>query len=195
VQTRKRILDAARRVFAANGYDAATNKAIADEAGITTGAIYHYFGSKQDLYLAVFDEVQEIVYGSFKASVIGREDFLDRLDGVLDMAVELNTKDPSITAFVVGVASEARRHPELGRLVAAQLNDSADFFRGLVHEAAARNELDPSIRPETVVSMVVALTNGLARYASLVPAPRHAATVLAFKELLRGQLMMPSARG
>jgi AcrR family transcriptional regulator len=188
LQTRKRILDAARYVFGANGYDAATNKEIAETAGITTGAIYHYFGSKRDLYVAVFDEVQEIVYGSFKFSVIGRDTLVERLEAVLDMAVELNRRDSSITAFVVGVAGEARRHPQLGRLVGAQLADSSDFFRGLVLDAASAGELPDDMAPETVVAMVVALTNGLARFSHLVSPDRHAATVDAFKALLRHRL-------
>jgi AcrR family transcriptional regulator len=41
--TRDRILHAARHSFAELGYMATTNKVLADEAGVTTGAIYHYF--------------------------------------------------------------------------------------------------------------------------------------------------------
>ena len=49
-ETRQRILDAARRLFATHGFERASNRAIADEADLTTGAIYHYFDRKLDLY-------------------------------------------------------------------------------------------------------------------------------------------------
>ena len=49
-ETRRRILESARLCFAANGYEATSNRQLADSAGLTTGAIYHYFGSKRDLF-------------------------------------------------------------------------------------------------------------------------------------------------
>jgi AcrR family transcriptional regulator len=49
--TKRAILDAARRLFAERGYGAVTNKDVATAAGITTGALYHYVESKLDLYL------------------------------------------------------------------------------------------------------------------------------------------------
>ena len=51
--TRQTLLEVARRIFARDGYGATTNRSIADEAGITTGAIYHYFPSKAELYLSL----------------------------------------------------------------------------------------------------------------------------------------------
>lgn len=46
------ILEAARRVFAGNGYNAATVDEIAEMAGVAKGTVYLYFPSKQDLFLA-----------------------------------------------------------------------------------------------------------------------------------------------
>lgn len=47
---RERILEAAAREFAANGYDGASMNRILDEAGISKGAAYYYFDDKADLY-------------------------------------------------------------------------------------------------------------------------------------------------
>ncbi len=52
---REQILEAALRVFARKGFDKATNKDIAHEAGITAGLIYHYFKSKEDLLKAALE--------------------------------------------------------------------------------------------------------------------------------------------
>ncbi len=48
---REQILEAALEVFAAKGFDRATNKDIARAAGITPGLIYHYFKSKKEVLL------------------------------------------------------------------------------------------------------------------------------------------------
>lgn len=52
----KQIIDAALRVFAEKGFARATNRDIAREAGITTGLIYYYFKSKEDLLKVALDE-------------------------------------------------------------------------------------------------------------------------------------------
>lgn len=53
---RKQILEAAFKVFAEKGFKGATNKNIADEAGVTPGLIYWYFESKEDLFFALMEE-------------------------------------------------------------------------------------------------------------------------------------------
>ena len=55
-ETRRRLLDAARRVFAAKGFHGATVEDIAAAAGFTKGAVYSNFGSKEDLFLAIIDD-------------------------------------------------------------------------------------------------------------------------------------------
>src|SRR5215472_1321677 len=53
---REQIIDAAMRVFAKKGFVRATNRDVAHEAGITTGLIYYYFKSKEDLLKAALEE-------------------------------------------------------------------------------------------------------------------------------------------
>ena len=54
-RSRKLVLDAAERVMAEHGYEAATLAAIVDEAGIPISSVYHYFGSKDGILLAVME--------------------------------------------------------------------------------------------------------------------------------------------
>lgn len=53
---REQIIDAAMRVFAQKGFARATNRDIALEAGITSGLIYYYFKSKEDLLRAALEK-------------------------------------------------------------------------------------------------------------------------------------------
>jgi AcrR family transcriptional regulator len=55
-QTRARLLAAARGVFAERGYNGASLDAVSEHAGCTKGALYHHFGSKEGLLLALLDE-------------------------------------------------------------------------------------------------------------------------------------------
>lgn len=53
--TRAEILEAARSVFAERGFDRATIRAIAAEAGVDPAMIHHYFGTKDQLFTASID--------------------------------------------------------------------------------------------------------------------------------------------
>ena len=54
-RTRRKVLDAADRVFARRGYHEATLGEIASVAGVSKGAVYYSFQSKQDLFLALLE--------------------------------------------------------------------------------------------------------------------------------------------
>ncbi|MCL1871886.1 MAG: TetR/AcrR family transcriptional regulator [Promicromonosporaceae bacterium] len=58
-QTRADLIEGARRVFAAKGYEAASVTDLAKEAGYTKGALYTHFASKEELFLTVIREVND----------------------------------------------------------------------------------------------------------------------------------------
>ena len=53
--TEERILEAAKRVFHAKGYDGARMQEIADEAGVNKSLVHYYYRNKDNLFQAVFD--------------------------------------------------------------------------------------------------------------------------------------------
>src|SRR5215468_9259384 len=57
--TREQIIQAAYRVLAEQGYDAATIKAIAREAGVAPGLLHYYFASKDELLIAVLKDISD----------------------------------------------------------------------------------------------------------------------------------------
>jgi AcrR family transcriptional regulator len=82
-QTRQAIVDAAMRLFRTNGYDRTTMRAIAAEAGVSLGNAYYYFGSKEHLVQAFYDQLQD-EHAAAAAALLARESrFEQRLLGVL----------------------------------------------------------------------------------------------------------------
>lgn len=59
--TRQRVLDGARRAFAAYGYEGATVRRLEEETGLSRGAIFHHFDDKDALFLALAEEDAEEV--------------------------------------------------------------------------------------------------------------------------------------
>lgn len=55
--TQQRILDAATEVFSRRGFSAATMADIVDHSSASIGSIYHHFGGKKELFLAIYDRL------------------------------------------------------------------------------------------------------------------------------------------
>lgn len=57
-ETRRTLIATARELFATRGYHDVGIREIAEQANVTRGSLYHHFGEKEALFLAVFDEVE-----------------------------------------------------------------------------------------------------------------------------------------
>ncbi|HRQ22849.1 MAG TPA: helix-turn-helix domain-containing protein, partial [Anaerolineales bacterium] len=66
-ETRSRIIESAIKLFSARGFNAASVDDICKEAGISKGAFYHHFESKQALFLALLDGWLEIIDNAIEA--------------------------------------------------------------------------------------------------------------------------------
>ncbi|MEO8357882.1 MAG: TetR/AcrR family transcriptional regulator [Chloroflexota bacterium] len=67
-ETRAKIIESAIRLFSSRGYTAASVDDICTEAGISKGAFYHHFESKQALFLALLDGWLKTIDNSIEAS-------------------------------------------------------------------------------------------------------------------------------
>ncbi|MEO6124070.1 MAG: TetR/AcrR family transcriptional regulator [Ilumatobacteraceae bacterium] len=189
-ETRSNLLIAARRTFTRDGYGATTNRNIADAAGITTAAIYHYFPSKADLYKAVYLDVQSIVDDCFDVAMRQPGRLADRFGWVLDAASELNRQDTSIAGFIVAMPVEIQRHGELGELRAAEKSRTIPFIAQLVEEAVTSDEFVEGVNPSAVEDLLTAVISGLTVLSTLTQDPdRHLAAVGALKRFLSGELV------
>ncbi len=187
--TRRRILDIARASFAAGGYDGSTNRDLAAEVGLTAGALYHYFGSKLDLYLAVHEDLQQRVYGQFNEATDRAHGFLAKFEAVLETAHMLNKEDPTMAAFLGVVRTDMRRHPEIQRQLGEHSERRNDFFVRLVDAGVASGEIAKKNRvfmDEFVAMVLIGLTDGVSD-----DSKRHERAITAIKLVLRGDLIKP----
>jgi AcrR family transcriptional regulator len=71
-RTRRDVLDAAREIFTARGFADASMEEIAERAGVTRGPLYHYFDDKQDLFRAVYAEVEQYLAEKVRLGIRSR---------------------------------------------------------------------------------------------------------------------------
>ena len=100
MKSRTLVLDAAERVMAADGFEAATIARIVDEAGVPLSSVYHYYGSKDGVLLAVMAR--------------GAERFFTDLP---DPDHRLGRPANHLRAVVLSVGQALERHPHFLRLL------------------------------------------------------------------------------
>jgi AcrR family transcriptional regulator len=72
-RTTAALLAEARRQFASDGFERVNVAAVAGRAGVTTGALYHHFKSKEGLFRAVLEQVHREVAERIAGAAAGRE--------------------------------------------------------------------------------------------------------------------------
>ncbi|HTK64083.1 MAG TPA: TetR/AcrR family transcriptional regulator [Pseudonocardia sp.] len=170
IATRRRLLDAGRHVFARDGVSGAATGDIVAEAGVAPTALYHHFGSKAGLFLAVAGEVYELFIGGLRSALEGISDFDAALDALITRAGELHTGDPTIAPMAITVQLEVQRSATLRHELAAPLAS----FRELADDVAAMAppELLNGRAPRSMALAITALMNGLCSLAATLHDPR-----------------------
>lgn len=164
-RTRERILASARACFAEGGYASTTNNQIAAMAGISAAALYRYFPSKLDLYVAVYEDVQDHVYERFREAIAGHDSFLGEFGAVLDASGAMNRKDPTVTRFLITVRTDLPRHKELRSPTHKRAAYRVEFFGAMVDRAVERGEIVAADR-QVFYDVVSTVLSGLVFAAS-----------------------------
>jgi AcrR family transcriptional regulator len=82
-ETRSRILEAALSVFRERGFEKATMREIATEAGVAVGAAYYYFDSKDALVMAFYERAQGEMHAEIEAALDNAKSLEDRLRAII----------------------------------------------------------------------------------------------------------------
>jgi AcrR family transcriptional regulator len=116
-ETRRRLLDAAARIFARRGYEAASVEEIAEVAGFTRGAFYSNFRDKDELFVAFLEERMQAEAAEMAAAARAADDWPARFAVLRARYVRSHSKDTAVLYAELQLA--AARHPDLRRKLRA----------------------------------------------------------------------------
>lgn len=104
-EKQERILNAALKEFAQKGYDDASTNEIVKEAGISKGLLFHYFNTKKDLFLFLYDYSVEIIKTEYYGLINTNErDIFTRLRQIYLLKLEVYYKYPWLFDYFTKVA-------------------------------------------------------------------------------------------
>jgi AcrR family transcriptional regulator len=171
---RTHILDAARRCFLREGFHETSMQDLFDEAGLSAGAVYGYFKSKEDIVLAIAEDSlggMIATIHAFAASSHG-EGLGNAFGNALELLGRRHAEDQLGAIAVLGW-SEALRNPDLAhrarRLLRPMRNDLTELVRG--HQETG--ELPKDTEPEALAAVLMSIVSGFMLQLALFDGPTN----------------------
>jgi AcrR family transcriptional regulator len=175
IARRQEILDRAIEVFAERGADRTSLRAIAREVGVTHAALTHYFGSLEELLVAVYEESNQPAHR--------QEAVLDDATPVEKMieSARTNRQVPGLVQLYSTLVATALEdgHPVAHEFATTRFARIRSYIADGVREQQARGRLREDADPDAVAALVVAASDGLQTQWLLdETAPQHEALAL-----------------
>ena len=159
-ETRHRIMMAAISEFAQHGYDATSVAQICQAAGVSKGAFYHHFPSKQALFLALLGSWLDLLDAQFlvartEAGTVPES--FDRMTGLMEDIYE--SAGGSLPMFLE-FWTQASHDPAVWETVIAPYRRYQEYFATMIQEGIDEGSLKPT-DPQVTARVMVALAVGL----------------------------------
>jgi len=146
----EQILVGARRCFAQNGYEGATVAKLEREIGLSRGAIFNYFPSKEDLFIEL------AVRDTARMSEIWRE---QGLEAIVREVMEL---DPAWLSVYLELFRRVRNDDDFRERIESRQKEIAPANRARIEEAQRSGEFRDDLGPREIGIFVNLVLNGLA---------------------------------
>ena len=155
---RTQILDAATRVFASKGFNRATIRDVAQDAGVADGTIYNYFANKTDLLFGLLDRLNDTERRPASLALAAEASFADYFRAYVRERVEALWSNADLFRAVL---PELLANPELraryyDEVIAPTMALGESAFRGLAASGMMR-DLDLPLSMRVVAGSLLGL--------------------------------------
>ena len=159
---RERILEGAAESFADKGYRQTSIDEIARNLGISKGAIYIYFKSKEELFIAIFNRYLRKDHDMPKTSDLATDSVTLKLEYALDRYLStVFSADPIRLRLLPEFWLEGSRLPELQKLRLEGKRQDYAVLVDLFEQGQAKGEVRQDVNIREVVEVIIATCDGL----------------------------------
>jgi AcrR family transcriptional regulator len=157
-ETRLRLMDAAQACFAQQGYDATGVAEICQRAGVSKGAFYHHFSSKQALFLDLLNRWLDRLDIQFAAIRAASPRVSEGLQHMAEMMQTVLQDASGQLALFLEFMDQARRDSAIWEATVAPYRRYRAMFAEMIAEGVAQHSLrqiDPDLASGVLVSLAV----------------------------------------
>lgn len=143
-----RILEAAIKVFAEQGFFQATISQIAREAGVADGTIYLYFKNKDDILVNFFNYKTKLVFAKFREEVENADNAVEKLRSLVTRHLEEFQRDKNMA-----VVYQAETHRN-NRMAESQIKEMAKMYMDIVSDIVEQGQQEGVMRKDLYIGLV-----------------------------------------
>lgn len=159
-ETRARILSAAEECFTRYGFEATGVAEICATAGISKGALYHHFPSKQTIFVKLYEGWMEKFIGEMQAIRDGAGSVPQALMSMIRMiGVIFQSASGQLPVFFEFLTKSVRE-PEIWKATAAPYRYFKEFFAEMIRRGIQEGSLK-DVDPERTAQILVSYGAGL----------------------------------
>lgn len=162
-QTREQILKAARRLFAKRGYHSTSVYDLFEDSGISKGAFFHHWKTKEELALTVFDGVREDFDRHFFSVLADEQKSRARIESILLKLSDLSS-DPQWVygrIFALWCAELASDEEKVGVAVGILRSRWMALWKELIKRAQQEHDLRSDLNAENLSFLVISSISGV----------------------------------
>lgn len=104
MRSRELVLEAAERVMAADGFEAATVARVVEESGVPLSSVYHYYGSKDGVLLAVMQRGADRFFADLPDRDVREGCAVEHLRSVVSAIIQALERHPDFLRLLIGFA-------------------------------------------------------------------------------------------
>ncbi len=161
-QTRQRIVEAATRLFAHKGFYGTSIAALADATGLTKGAFYHHFESKEAIFFAVVEAVRSLWASGVARKVARGKGALAQLQTLLDSHTRLLAENEMLCLVMSNLMLEMENvNPAYATVLQRVYEELTLFVERIVREGQKVREIRGDVNARLVAINIVAMLKGI----------------------------------
>lgn len=149
-RTRETILTQATAEFAAKGYDGARVDGIAARCRLSKNMLYHYFGSKEGLFIAVLERMYETLRTRQRDFAVRARDPVAAMSELVAHTFSAFLEHPEVIALINCENLHKGRHVRRSRRIRDLYDPLVDTIREVLHRGAAQGVFRADIDPITL---------------------------------------------
>jgi AcrR family transcriptional regulator len=166
-ERREQLISAAARVIARSGYDAATVRDVAREAGVSTGVIAYYFEGKDDLFAHVLRSASRSFRARLESAQAGTHTPRERLLAMAEAATPADEEAVRAHALWIDFWARAARDPALAGLTVRLYDGWRSEIAEAVREGQSAGAFRRDADPDAFARGYAAAADGLATHVVL----------------------------
>ncbi len=185
-EAKNRILEAAFQEFSEKGFHQTTMEDVAKRVGVSKGAIYLYFKSKEELFKGIYEKAPQAL-GDIMRSSFKENNFMESSSQIFDKIMKQYASNPSLSFEIF---AEATRNPDLRKVLRANYDEYVNIMVSFLREQKREGNVTKDIDLRALAQALISLWNGME--ALLVVGYPVAEVKRAWQEALRTMFMHQS---